>query len=222
MGKIPTEDPGEAAAAAAAAATAGALAKVAQAQAEKQAEVTISVSEPKEVPEGASGSAARFFVRGLGNLGEHHLKDYFEKFGHVVEASLVRDKKTQRPRGMAFVSLAPREAEDGPAPSMDDLIAKVAGAESHSIKGVEVEVQEAIPKPEEKEAERPRGPAVPTPPPVPTPQAQVLPAVDPQEQAKAQAQWQMHYLAMAINLSVPDVPGGKGGAPGGKGRPGPY
>lgn len=38
-------------------------------------------------------------------------QDYFEKFGHVVEAALVRDKKTQRPRGMAFVSIVPRAQE---------------------------------------------------------------------------------------------------------------
>ena len=40
------------------------------------------------------------------------MQDYFEKFGHVVEAALVRDKKTQRPRGMAFVSIVPRGQEE--------------------------------------------------------------------------------------------------------------
>ncbi|CAK9035669.1 unnamed protein product [Durusdinium trenchii] len=157
MGRIPAQDPGEVAAAAAKAATADALAKVATAQAEKQAsEAVLPLGEKGEAggATDALGQSARFFVRGLGSLGEHHLKDYFDKFGQVVEASLVRDKKTQRPRGMAFVSLAPKAPEGGgPTPSLDELIERVAGADSHSIKGVEVEVQEALPKPAEEKVE---------------------------------------------------------------------
>ncbi|CAK8988847.1 unnamed protein product [Durusdinium trenchii] len=229
MGRIPAQDPGEVAAAAAKAATADALAKVATAQAEKQAsEAVLPLGEKGEAggATDALGQSARFFVRGLGSLGEHHLKDYFDKFGQVVEASLVRDKKTQRPRGMAFVSLAPKAPEGGgPTPSLDELIERVAGADSHSIKGVEVEVQEALPKPAEEKVEetekseqKPSAGDLP-----PPPQVESLPAVDPVAQAKAQAQWQMHYLAMAINLSVPDL--GKGGGKdggSGKGRPAPY
>ncbi|CAL1130010.1 unnamed protein product [Cladocopium goreaui] len=216
MGRIPAQDPGEVAAAAAAAATADALAKVKAAQQQKEAgTVTVEVFPGEEAKPVAKGPSARFFIRGLGSLGEHHVKDYFGKFGEVVEATLVRDKKTQRPRGMAFVSLVPREGG-----SVDDLIETVAGADSHSIKGVEIEVQEALPKPAEEKAPEVEEPSEQA----PTPKApeEALPAVDPVAQAKAQAQWQMHYLAMAINLSVPDMGKGGGKDGGGKGRSAPY
>ncbi|CAE7250463.1 DAZAP1 [Symbiodinium natans] len=92
MVRIPEKDPGEVAAAAAAAATADALAKVAAKQAEKaeatetpQAETTLATEE-----EPSSGKSVRFFIRGLGNLGEHHLRDYFQQFGTITEARFSR------------------------------------------------------------------------------------------------------------------------------------
>eukprot|EP00913_Durusdinium_trenchii_P020482 g19241.t1 len=185
-------EPGRVAAAAAKAATADALAKVATAQAEKQAsEAVLPLGEKGEAggATDALGQSARFFV---------------------VEASLVRDKKTQRPRGMAFVSLAPKAPEGGgPTPSLDELIERVAGQAGHcgltrhSIKGVEVEVQEALPKPAEEKVEetekseqKPSAGDLP-----PPPQVESLPAVDPVAQAKAQAQWQMHYLARDSDIA---------------------
>mmetsp|Transcript_25899 Transcript_25899/g.53113 ORF Transcript_25899/g.53113 Transcript_25899/m.53113 type:complete len:259 (-) Transcript_25899:91-867(-) len=221
MVRIPEKDPGEVAAEAAAAATAGALAKVAAKQAEKASETAdVAMADAPtstEVPSNAS--SVRFFVRGLGSLGEHHLRDYFQKFGTVVEASLVRDKKTQRPRGMAFVSIAPKKTEDGPAPTADELVEIITGADSHSIKDVEIEVQEALPKPDEEKKVEPEKEKEVEEQPAPVPQQKVapLPAIDYAAQAKAQAQWQMHYLAMAINLSVPDMAAGPPGPPPGKG-----
>lgn len=214
MVRIPEKDPGEVAAEAAAAATAGALAKVAAKQAEKASETAdVEMADaPASTEMPSNASSVRFFVRGLGSLGEHHLRDYFQKFGTVVEASLVRDKKTQRPRGMAFVSIAPKKSEDGPAPTVDELVEIITGADSHSIKDVEIEVQEALPKPdEEKKVEPEKEKEVVEEQPAAVPQQKEvapLPAIDYAAQAKAQAQWQMHYLAMAINLSVPDMAGG--------------
>merc|ERR1719341_670800 len=72
-------------------------------------------TEAKGRRSGGSGASARFFVRGVASLGEHHLQDHFEQFGNVEEVTLVRDKKTQKPRGMAFVTLTPRAAEEGAA-----------------------------------------------------------------------------------------------------------
>mmetsp|Transcript_69440 Transcript_69440/g.122831 ORF Transcript_69440/g.122831 Transcript_69440/m.122831 type:complete len:247 (-) Transcript_69440:119-859(-) len=224
MVRIPEQDPGEVAAAAAAAATAGALAKVAAAAEKKEAaEISVPVQDAfEEKAPRTSEESTRFFIRGCGSLGEHHLKDHFEQFGEVVEVEIVRDKKTQRPRGLAFVHIVPRKPEDGPKPSIDEVIDKITGVDSHNIKGTEIEVQEALPKPAEDDGDKEEGEGA----------AKTVveeapePEVDPVAQATAQAQWQMHYLAMAINASVPDMapgsmpPAGGKAAKGGKGQEG--
>merc|ERR1712232_815058 len=60
--------------------------------------------------------------------------------------TLVRDKKTKRPRGMGFVTLACKNVAAGDA--IDDFNSTVdrLTAESQTINGVEVEIQEALPK----------------------------------------------------------------------------
>merc|ERR1719203_799575 len=86
-------------------AAAGATAKVAAAAAAAAADTEAKESTAAAVVERktpASAESARFFLRGIEKLGEHHLKDHFARFADVLEATLVRDKKTQRPRGMAF------------------------------------------------------------------------------------------------------------------------
>mmetsp|Transcript_104979 Transcript_104979/g.338531 ORF Transcript_104979/g.338531 Transcript_104979/m.338531 type:complete len:210 (+) Transcript_104979:1093-1722(+) len=153
----------------------------------------------------------RFFLRGVGKLQEHHLKDFFQRFGEVLEVSLVRDKKTQRPRGMAFLTMAPRAAEGTAA--ADDLMESVTG-DIHTINEMDVEVQEALPNPK-SQAEADGGAATeqgeaaaPAAERADTPAAQEEPAaptLDPEAEAQAQAQWQMHYLALAINASVPEM-----------------
>jgi len=156
----------------------------------------------RKTPEGAQ--SARFFLRGVGKLGEHHLKDYFEKYGNVVEATLVRDKKTQRPRGMAFVTLAPKE-EGG---VISDLVDKILDMEQHAINDVKVELQEALPKidkDDEKKDEQDAATGATAAANSAAAPAQEAVEMDPAQVAQAQAQWQMHYLALAINASVPEV-----------------
>merc|ERR1711920_351313 len=100
---------------------------------------------------------------------------------------------------------------EGVPATADELIEKVTG-DVHTVGGFELEVQEALPQPEkstdndcaEEGAEKDEdvqvpAPAVQGPSPVPEP------ATDPAALQQAQAQWQMHYLALAINASVPDV-----------------
>mmetsp|Transcript_84142 Transcript_84142/g.238416 ORF Transcript_84142/g.238416 Transcript_84142/m.238416 type:complete len:281 (+) Transcript_84142:127-969(+) len=154
---------------------------------------------------------ARFFIRGVGKLGEHHLQDYFQKFGEVQEATLVRDKKTQRPRGMAFVTIAVQ----GEA-AHSELVDKITG-ETHTVNDQELEIQEALPKPDKEEPDgadgkpvagmaAPAGQAAAATRPAAEAEAEPAAAVeDPAAQANAQAQWEMHYLAMAINTSVPEI-----------------
>jgi len=160
----------------------------------------------------------RIFLRGIARLQEHHLQDYFGKFAEVVEVNLVRDKKTQRPRGMAFLTLMPRatldctEKKDGT--TADALVEKLTG-EDHSIDGVPLEIQEALPNPKDDAEEAAANAELPVAGPVvghaesidiSTEQhGQAEAALDPAALEHAQAQWKMHYLAMAINASVPEV-----------------
>lgn len=155
----------------------------------------------------------RFFLRGLARLQEHHLQDYFGQFAEVVEVNLVRDKKTKRPRGMAFLTLLPRATPDGeeskPGNTADALVEKLTG-EDHKIDGVALEIQEALPNPKDDAEEAAASAELPEAGPAETmdisteQSANVEAAVDPAALEHAQAQWKMHYLAMAINASVPD------------------
>merc|ERR1719498_1225126 len=101
-------------------------------------------------------NTCRFYLRGIEALGEHHLKEYFERFGDVCEVDIVRDKKTKRPRGMGFVTIGPRARtalDDDNHNALHALIEKLT-EDSHTINGVEVELQEALPpKKNEGEAE---------------------------------------------------------------------
>jgi len=156
----------------------------------------------------------RFFLRGLARLQEHHLQDYFSKFAEVVEVILVRDKKTQRPRGMAFLTLLPRASLDSEeskhGTTADALVEKLVG-EDHSIDGVALEIQEALPNPKDDAEEVAASAELPAAGPaesinISTEQCgQVEAALEPAALEHAQAQWKMHYLAMAINASVPEV-----------------
>merc|ERR1740123_455945 len=160
-------------------------------------------------------SKARFFLRGIEALGEHHLRDYFQKFGDVTEVTIVRDKKTKRPRGMGFIAVAARRpggcggGGGGEEPTagalLDDVVQRLV-EESHTINSVEVELQEALPKLEDDAAPGTAAAgseqAVPAAPAAIVAEEEAPPPADPAAEAQAQAQFQMHYLAMAINASV--------------------
>merc|ERR1711920_470263 len=92
-----------------------------------------------------------FFVRGVGKLQEHHLKDYFQQFGEVVEATLVRDKKTKRPRGMALVTVAARDGA-----SEAELVDKLS-SETHTVNDAVLEIEEALPNPKQEAVEETKG-----------------------------------------------------------------
>mmetsp|Transcript_18115 Transcript_18115/g.42311 ORF Transcript_18115/g.42311 Transcript_18115/m.42311 type:complete len:177 (-) Transcript_18115:97-627(-) len=150
------------------------------------------------------GEELRLFLRNAEGLQEHHIEDYFKRFGDVQNVNLIRDKKTKRPRGLAYVTVKVKDGGEA-----------ITERDSHTINNVEVEVQEALPqeKPDNEEAaagdvaeskkeesgdaksgEAPGIVAAATPSPA-----------DAAAEAQAKAQWQMHYLAMAINASVPDM-----------------
>ena len=54
--------------------------------------------------------SARLFVGNLSfNLTENDLQDAFAEHGTVVEANMMMDRATGRPRGFAFVTMSSRE-----------------------------------------------------------------------------------------------------------------
>mmetsp|Transcript_31256 Transcript_31256/g.71363 ORF Transcript_31256/g.71363 Transcript_31256/m.71363 type:complete len:171 (+) Transcript_31256:53-565(+) len=149
--------------------------------------------------EDSKAEPLRFFLRNAEGLQEHHIQDYFSRFGSVSDVSLVRDKKTKRPRGLAFVTVQPRPG------------ANITDCDSHTINNIEIEVEEALPQrkpePEVEQAESKEPSAEPEGADAPIAvAADEPPAVDHKAEKLAMAQWQMHYLAMAINASIPDAP----------------
>ena len=89
-------------------------------------------------PSGTSSSFApsvKLFVGGISwDTTTNTLTEYFERFGSIEEASLMRDRKTGQPRGFAFISMS------NLADAEEILAAK------HQIDGRHVDVKPALPK----------------------------------------------------------------------------
>lgn len=95
--------------------------------------------------------AVRFFVKGCGGVEDVQLDCYFSYFGKVLECSVLRDKKTKRSRGMAFVTLRPEGSYRGKRNTPDMLRSWVLEQSSHHVGGQTLEVTEAEKKPVEDE-----------------------------------------------------------------------
>ncbi|PWA93321.1 G-protein beta WD-40 repeat-containing protein [Artemisia annua] len=78
----------------------------------------------------------KIFVGGLlAETTEKDFKDYFEKFGKVIDVVVMHDNITRRPRGFGFITF---DAED----SVEEVMQK----SFHELGGKLVEVKKAIPK----------------------------------------------------------------------------
>lgn len=95
--------------------------------------------------------ASRFFLRGLKGLGEQNLIAYFSKFGEVIEASLLRDKKTKQSRGLGFVTIVPKVGKGSVTSSSVKAFLDSLLGNSHIINGVQIELQGALQKEEDSE-----------------------------------------------------------------------
>ena len=61
----------------------------------------------------SSGLFRKIFVGGLpSTITDDDLRKYFERFGHVTETELLRDRETNRLRGFAFVTFDDEDAAD--------------------------------------------------------------------------------------------------------------
>uniref|UniRef100_A0A2P2JAR7 RRM domain-containing protein n=1 Tax=Rhizophora mucronata TaxID=61149 RepID=A0A2P2JAR7_RHIMU len=77
----------------------------------------------------------KLFIGGISwDTNETRLRDYFQAFGEVVEAVIMKDRATGRARGFGFVVFA------------DPAVAKRVLMEKHLIDGRNVEAKKAIPR----------------------------------------------------------------------------
>uniref|UniRef100_A0A7C9EIA7 RRM domain-containing protein n=1 Tax=Opuntia streptacantha TaxID=393608 RepID=A0A7C9EIA7_OPUST len=77
----------------------------------------------------------KIFVGGISwDTNEDRLREYFQTFGEVVEAVIMRDRATGRARGFGFVIYA------------DPAVAKLVLWQKHIIDGRTVEAKKAVPR----------------------------------------------------------------------------
>ncbi|XVE80481.1 hypothetical protein DITRI_Ditri14bG0143300 [Diplodiscus trichospermus] len=77
----------------------------------------------------------KLFIGGISwDTDEERLKDYFRKYGEVVEAMIMRDRVTGRARGFGFVVFA------------DPAVAERVIMDKHMIDGRTVEAKKAVPR----------------------------------------------------------------------------
>ncbi|KAG0485494.1 hypothetical protein HPP92_009347 [Vanilla planifolia] len=77
----------------------------------------------------------KLFIGGISwETSDERLREYFSKFGEVVEAMILKDRTTGRPRGFGFVVFA------------DPAVAERVILEKHLIDGRMVEAKKAVPK----------------------------------------------------------------------------
>ncbi|KAJ8762546.1 hypothetical protein K2173_007985 [Erythroxylum novogranatense] len=78
----------------------------------------------------------KIFVGGLSaNLTQEQFKNYFEKFGTIIDVVVMQDSSTNRPRGFGFVTFDSEESVD-----------RVMVNTFHELNGRLVEVKRAVPK----------------------------------------------------------------------------
>ncbi|KAL9137196.1 MAG: hypothetical protein Q9175_001590 [Cornicularia normoerica] len=105
------------------------------------------IIDPKRaIPRDEQERTSKIFVGGVSqDANEHVFKDYFAQFGRVVDATLMMDKDTGRPRGFGFVTFDSEAAVD----------ATLAG--DLQILGKPIEVKKAQPRGNMREEEEPQG-----------------------------------------------------------------
>lgn len=82
----------------------------------------------------------------MGKLEEKSLSQYFWKFGSVFEVQLLRDKKTKKSRGQAFVTIDPAGSIGWKKQYTHKSLRQFLGigrGGSHIIYGTQVEITEA-------------------------------------------------------------------------------
>jgi RNA-binding protein Musashi len=65
----------------------------------------VQIDPKRAIPRDEQDKTSKIFVGGIGqDVVEEEFKEYFEQFGTVLDATLMMDKETGRPRGFGFVT----------------------------------------------------------------------------------------------------------------------
>ncbi|KAB0358585.1 hypothetical protein FD754_002741 [Muntiacus muntjak] len=101
-----------------------------------------TVAPKRAVPREESGQPGVFltvkmlFVGGIKDTEEHHLRDYFEKYGKIDAIEIVTDRESGRKRGFGFVTFDDYDPVD-----------KIVLQKNHTINGHHAEVRKAFSRP---------------------------------------------------------------------------
>lgn len=95
------------------------------------------IIDPKRaIPREEQDKTAKIFVGGVGmDVTESDFKEFFERYGTVIDAQLMIDKDTGRPRGFGFVTFDDHAAVD-----------KIVAEKFLDLKGKSIEVKRAEPR----------------------------------------------------------------------------
>ncbi|MCJ1452818.1 hypothetical protein MMC28_003163 [Mycoblastus sanguinarius] len=111
-----------------------------------QSSLSSKIDPKRAIPRDEQERTSKIFVGGVSqDANEHVFKEYFAQFGRVVDATLMMDKDTGRPRGFGFVTFDSEAAVD----------ATLAG--DLQILGKPIEVKKAQPRGNMREEEEPIG-----------------------------------------------------------------
>lgn len=93
--------------------------------------------------------SGKLFIGGISwDTNEESLRDYFQTFGQVIEAVIMKDRTTGRARGFGFVVFA------------DPAVAELVVKDKHIIDGRTVEAKKAVPRDDQQVVNRISGSSV--------------------------------------------------------------
>ena len=110
-----------------------------------------TIAPKRAVPREESGQRGVFltvkklFVGGIEDTEEHHLRDYFEKYGKIDAIEIITDRESGRKRGFGFVTFDDHDPVD-----------KIVLQKNHTINGHQAEVRKAFSRPKMQQVQRSR------------------------------------------------------------------
>ena len=110
-----------------------------------------TIAPKRAIPREESGQQGVFltvkklFVGGIEDTEEHHLRDYFEKYGKIDAIEIITDRESGRKRGFAFVTFDDHDPVD-----------KIVLQKNHTINGHHAEVRKAFSRPKRQQVQSSR------------------------------------------------------------------
>ena len=110
-----------------------------------------TIAPKRAVPREESGQRGVFltvkklFVGGIKDTEEHHLRDYFEKYGKIDAIEIITDRESGRKRGFGFVTFDDYDPVD-----------KIVLQKNHTINGHHAEIRKAFSRPKMQQVQSSR------------------------------------------------------------------